>query len=461
MSDFLGNYVLFCPIHKTSLNVMLPIARQIKRETKVDVKFLFGRGEVYEEIDEVVKEEFQSIILEPYDHKIKNKFIQKIHKKFLQILDIYIILGYPVSNSIFKWFNEFYQHVDKYYNELVRIFSDSLPISVVIPDDRSVASGLLPALLKICNELKINTVIPPISYAGDMRSLKASEYRKKYCRVKHKKLFEKYSGNLVRVDKNYISFYPTIITEILYRINALPKNPWVLGGGLSSKVLAEGEAARLRLVENGCDPAKIIVVGHSSHDALFLKKEKKSSIRTCLKNKYKLSKDNLIILSLPQLGEHNILGWNEHWKEIHFLCDIFSKSQADTLISLHPKMDIKEYSFITEKYNIPILGEALQDVLPAADIFAATFSSTVEWAVLCNIPTIVFDFYSLGYNMYDNYNGVVIINNRSKLLSTINRIQNDGNYYEFLRLGHMERAKYLSPFDGKCTQRIIYEITNI
>jgi len=125
------------------------------------------------------------------------------------------------------------------------------------------------------------------------------------------------------------------------------------------------------------------------------------------------------------------------------------------LISLHPKMDISKYRFIEIDYGIPILTEPLKDILPAADCFAATFSSTVEWAVLCEIPSIVFDFYGLNYDMYDNYDGIVLVKKKPDLEDFLVKIQNDEIYSQQLSLAHRKNVAELSPFDGKCTERIV------
>lgn len=147
--------------------------------------------------------------------------------------------------------------------------------------------------------------------------------------------------------------------------------------------------------------------------------------------------------------------WDKHWEEIRFLCESLCGGNRDTLISLHPRMDIDKYRFIESDYNIPIAEEPLREILPTADSFVATFSSTVEWAVLCKIPTIVVDFYGHNYDMFDDYKGVVVVNDRHKFTDILKRIIEDNDYSEKLVRFNAEKASKLSPFDGKCMERIV------
>jgi hypothetical protein len=117
-------------------------------------------------------------------------------------------------------------------------------------------------------------------------------------------------------------------------------------------------------------------------------------------------------------------------------------------------MKYETYKFIEQQYKIYIAKEKLADILPVADIFSATFSSTVQWAVLCEIPAIVFDFYGLNYTCYDFLKGVIKVNEKSKLEKEINRLLNDDEYYKKMAKEQAKIAGYISPFDGKCLERI-------
>ncbi len=94
-------------------------------------------------------------------------------------------------------------------------------------------------------------------------------------------------------------------------------------------------------------------------------------------------------------------------------------------------------------------------VLPAADIFLATFSSTVLWALLCHIPVILFDFYGLGYNTYDLVDGVESVREKKAFVPSIRKLIQDSEHYTNMVQKQAEAARRIWPFDGKCTERIL------
>jgi len=442
-----SNSVVFCPVHKTSLEAMLPVANYIQCKEEYYPVFLIGS----------LSAGFRIVEIQPYEWNSKNKLFFRFRQAVSGQIHKWILSGYTIPNRLFLNTDEFYKRLTQYYSDVVSTLKDLEPVSVVIPDDRSLAYGFLPAVIKASGKLGIPRVIPPISYAADRKTLgKITQHRTQYISRKNK-LYKRYPGNLLlhdKFDERAISFYTPEITEILYRFDALPDTPWVMGGGHADQVLVDGQDTASRYIKDGCDSRKIIVTGHPAHDDLFKVFKNRAVTRSRLNKKYGLEKPHLTILSLPQMGEEKTLPWAEHWQGIHFLSDTFSKGQGDTLISLHPKMDKKQYLFIETEYGLRIVDEPLREILPVADSFAATFSSTIEWAVLCRVPAIVFDFYNLNYDMFDEYKGVVVINDQRMLSSTLDHIQCDQEYLERLSNSHSEKASSLSPFDGECMTRV-------
>ena len=106
----------------------------------------------------------------------------------------------------------------------------------------------------------------------------------------------------------------------------------------------------------------------------------------------------MIVASLPQTFEHKVLSWDDHWKMIEHICKNLAQQDSNVLLSLHPKMDIKNYQYLEKDFSITIARHSLSEILVAADVFVAgQGSSTLLWAMLCNIPTVVCDWFGLNY----------------------------------------------------------------
>ena len=166
-------------------------------------------------------------------------------------------------------------------------------------------------------------------------------------------------------------------------------------------------------------------------------------------------KKKLIICAVPPLAEAGILDWPRHWQEIRFLVSSLAQTGANVLLSLHPKSDARQYRFLEQEFRGHLLREPLRESLPAADLFVTYSSSTVRWAVMLGIPTVLVDFYGLNYTIYDHLAGVVKVTDRTALLSVFGQVLEDHNYYDYLKSEQKKAAQYVARFDGQATQRII------
>jgi len=235
-----------------------------------------------------------------------------------------------------------------------------------------------------------------------------------------------------------------------------------MGGGNSDIIAVDGEDAKERYIKLGVPENKIIITGHQSHDILYQNYTKKDVIKRKIYEKYYFNPEKkLIVFGVPHLAEHKILSWSDHWKEIDFLVQALASLKQNLLLSLHPKSDFLKYQFLEKKYNCKIAKEPLVEILVAADCYVATFSSTIQWAILCRIPSVVVDFYNLNYNVFDKFKGVIIVNKKDLLEPTIKKILVDENYYKFLQTKQNEMAKIIAPFDGKSCARIVKIVENL
>jgi len=250
--------------------------------------------------------------------------------------------------------------------------------------------GYEPVFLKISKVLNISSIIPYfVDFSDEERILKN------------------------KGKNNYYYAHP--IGNALQNFGVLSSDPYVMGCGESDILCLNSKQNVEKYIQKGVDKDKIYLVGDISFDRLYNNYIKREALKKEIKKKYSLNKGaEIVIIALPQLAEHRLMSWDDHWKEIHFLMKELSSINKNILISLHPKMDKLKYEFLESDYNCKILDERLGIVLPIADLFVATFSSTVVWSVLCEIKTIVVDFYDLNYSMYDFLTSIEIVNNRDE-----------------------------------------------
>ena len=189
---------------------------------------------------------------------------------------------------------------------------------------------------------------------------------------------------------------------------------------------------------------KIIIVGSPEHDKLF------SYLNL---NTYDNKK---IVLALPQLCEHNLLDYKTHVTEIEYLVQVLNNLGQKTTICIHPKQNISDYLYLEDYPNILVSRKFLVDEISDAKIFISTYSSTVLWSVLCEIPCILIDFYSLKYNLFNDINGVFKFTNKTKFESYLRKLSTCKKTYEEHKLLQVNDSKKYGILDGKSLNRILH-----
>jgi hypothetical protein len=110
---------------------------------------------------------------------------------------------------------------------------------------------------------------------------------------------------------------------------------------------------------------------------------------------------------------------------------------------------------LAESFGLEIFERRLSEVLPAADIFVATWSSTVRWSVLMHIPSIVVDIPPRNYKVYDHLPSVSKVQTYEELTRKLERLIADTDYYTVKKSQAAGSAERMALFDGCAGRRLL------
>lgn len=188
---------------------------------------------------------------------------------------------------------------------------------------------------------------------------------------------------------NGVFFQSPFILSAAAKEGTISSYPWSVGNGNCDLVCVDTNYTKNRYLQAGVDENKIKVIGHSDFDNVFASFKNKTAIKIDMYKKYRLEAGaKLITLSMPQFAEQGFLSWERHWEEIENILTKCSSKNLNTLVSLHPRSDRAKYEWIIDKYKLTIADEKLSDFIGASDLFIASNSTTITWAILCEIPSI-------------------------------------------------------------------------
>jgi hypothetical protein len=393
----------------------------------------------YNEVKNSIKEVIKNY-LTPEQLNALRKYINNIKSSFL------------FTKSLMKQERSILDEYESNYKKILILIKQYDIKVLLINGDRHL--GVEPVFLKISQVLNIPSIIPYLVYFADeeiifdscdpTKKIEPNIFTSQYIVNSQKNLSYKTARNTY--------YYPHYIGNALDKFGVLTKDPYVMGSGYSDILCLNNFYYKDLYLKYGLDERKIRVVGDGFYDHIYQQYLKKDTVKQEILKKYSFdSNKKTVVVALPQLAEHNELPWNRHWEEINFLMKNLDMLNQNILISLHPKMEKKMYNFLENKYTCKILDERLADVIPIADLFVATYSSTVIWSVLCGIKTVVVDFYEFNYSMYDFLESVIKVEKKENLKKILDSYLIKD--VDFTR--DWENLSRDNTFDGKTIQRYI------
>ncbi|MDP2832058.1 MAG: hypothetical protein Q8Q28_01930, partial [Pseudomonadota bacterium] len=164
-----------------------------------------------------------------------------------------------------------------------------------------------------------------------------------------------------------------------------------------------------------------------------------------------------IVLCLPNWAEVGFKSWEWHWRESELLCHHAANQGCNVLLSLHPSQERARYAYLEDRFPpLRILDERLATVMPVADIyFTGLSSSTIPWAVLSSVPTVIADHYPEKDRIHAGLPGVLYVPEADQLGDTLARLVGDDAYFQDLRQSQREVSYRYGTIDGHATDRIV------
>jgi len=315
--------------------------------------------------------------------------------------------------------------------------------------------------INICHKNNIPSVLIPAWMAGPLEAFEA--YKDNPANSLEKTtnkiigylfpylLFEHLGEKIIRWDSAHIA--------IMYLIGLIPPKPWALHSGYADCIFAESHAMYDYMIKEGLPASQIKLVGSIHNDIMSEVLSKKEILKKYICKKYNIDQSNGIILTA--LPPDQLYGSGRPDCEFNDYNDLLSKwinpllksDKYNVIISLHPSHQIEDYEHLNN-HRVTVSDERIIDLIPLCDIFVASISATIQWAIACGKPVINYDVYRFRYTDYEEVRGVVYVDNMSEYVEVITRITNNTKYYENICKIQKIYSNYWGVLDGKSGERI-------
>lgn len=246
----------------------------------------------------------------------------------------------------------------------------------------------------------------------------------------------------------------------LETLGLAPPLPWILHSGYADVIAVESAEARDYGLREGLDPARLRVVGSRTHDVLHAGQLARTERREALCARWGLdSSQPLVVCALPPDMLYGAGGRPEcefaNYPAVvaGFLSPIRLVLGGSFLVCPHPSADRARLAFAADHGAI-IADEPVAELLPLADLYVASISATIQWAIACAVPVVNYDVYRYRYTDYAGLSGVLTVEKPEAYANALERMLADGGFRAARAADQRAVAARWGVLDGRATERI-------
>lgn len=242
-----------------------------------------------------------------------------------------------------------------------------------------------------------------------------------------------------------------------------PRKPWLAVGGSATQIAVESDYMHDHYLKEGVQENKLTLTGTPKDDVLFNSLKERNEHRNKLIEKYDLDAEKGIILcALPPLDMEFDTQLDPNYKPFDTLKELIdfwiesltSCTSYNIIVNLHPRTVLEKVKFI-EEFGVTICSWDVSELIPLSDIFVASISATIRYAVACGVPVINYDIFRANYTDYKSLKGVITIQEKDAFVNELQKLANDKDYYEDIKSAQALKMSYFAKLDGKSSERIL------
>jgi hypothetical protein len=252
----------------------------------------------------------------------------------------------------------------------------------------------------------------------------------------------------------------------LETLGIAPPQPWAFNSGFAEVITAESPAMIDYAAAAGLPRERMIATGSPSDDAMFTVLQNAPQERRRLYEELGLPHDRPMLLTplppdflyvnggRPQCDFQTYAQLAKAW-----LDPLAEQDTFNVVVALHPTVEIDKMRHL-EQPNVRIAARKTLELVPLCDLYVASVSSTIRWAIGCGKPVINYDVYRYRYTDFMNIDAVLFTEEYDEYRGWIRKLAEQPGELELLRQKQVRNAPRWGFLDGRCSERILDVLTD-
>lgn len=190
-----------------------------------------------------------------------------------------------------------------------------------------------------------------------------------------------------------------------------PPDPWVDNRG-PAVIAAESRAMQRRYRALGIPDEQIVLTGSLVDPVLESGIKRRGELRAKLKQRLGLPDRPLLLCALPpdqfRLGPPAACAYSSYPQLLESLLSSLKRISVTfaVVVRPHPRMTAVDLERLNDS-GVAVTRDDTASLIPLCDLYVASGSATIRWAIACGRPVVNYDVYRYGYDDYANVTGVL------------------------------------------------------
>lgn len=237
-----------------------------------------------------------------------------------------------------------------------------------------------------------------------------------------------------------------------------PPRPWTLHSGSADAIAVESPRMLAHYEAEGLPAAKLHPTGSLADDALAHSLANRDRLRVELAKRLSLPHEQPVLLCALPPDQFIFCRRQTDFESYRAMVGSWVRalgSVAGWGVIIRPHPRDQERLSVQVGGNVRVSFEDTASLVPLCDVYVASVSATIRWAIGCGLPVLNFDCYRLRYGDYDDVPGVLRMETEAEFRSALRRVTADAGFRAELAGAQHRVASDWALLDGRSGERVL------